>query len=338
MERVVYDALGRPSRSVVVGPGVGLDNGVVSIGKGRVMVVTVDPVSAIPAIGMKLSAWLSVHLVASDLATSGVDPKLAVFSYNFPPAMAPSEREVYVRSIGAECGRLGISIVAGHTGTYPGGGFTVIGSGTMLGFAAPGGYVTPSMAQIGDAVLMTKSAAIEATASLALSFPRFVEGRVGRRLAARARALVRACSTVSDARAARKPGIGRRGVTSMHDATEGGVLGALGEMAAASGKQFAVDARMIPVSAEASAVCSAFGLDPLSTMGEGAMLITCRPGTVGAVARALASEGIDVRQVGDVKKGTGLRVTDGPGKARCYAPEKDRYWSAYEESAGRGLG
>ena len=336
MERVVYPSLGRASRKVKVGPARGLDNGVVSLGNGRVMIVTVDPVSAIPAFGMKLSARLSVHLIASDLAASGVDPELAVFSFNFPPSMTPSEKAEYVRSVGAECERLGVAIVAGHTGTYPGGGYTVIGSGTMLGFAPEGGYLTPSMAREGDSVVMTKHAAIEATGSLALSFPEFVERNVGGRLARKAKSVLRLCSTVEEARAARRVGLGSA-ITSMHDATEGGVLGALEEMAGASRKAFEVAAPEIPVTPEAAAVCSAFGLDPLATMGEGALLLTCRHGKTGALTRALSRAGTEAREIGRVKEGAGLTVVDGGGRPSRYRGGRDPYWSAYESAVRRGL-
>lgn len=336
MEGVVYANLGKPSGRLRVRPAKGLDNGVVSIGDGRVMIVTTDPVSAIPAVGMRLSAWLSVHLIASDLTTSGADPEFATFSYNFPPAMTKRDRVEYVRSVGAECERLGITIVAGHTGSYPGGGYTVIGSGTMFGFAEEGGYVTPSMAQVGDSIIMTKHAAIEATGSLAFSFPKFVEDKIGSRLAKKARSSLRLCSTVVDARAARRFGLGRGGVTSMHDATEGGVIGALGEMAAASARLFEVMVDRIPVTPEASGVCSAFGLDPLATMAEGALLITCAPTKTEALLRTMSRAGAEAREIGRVREGTGLdlRGRERKGGTR---PEKDPYWPAYEDAISRGL-
>ena len=334
MERAVYSSLGRPSRKLLVGPGIGLDNGIVSIGKGRVMILTVDPISAIPSFGMRLSAWLSVHLIASDYTTSGRNPEYATFSYNFPTQMISADREEYLRSIGKECRSLRIAIAGGHTGSYPGGGFTVIGAGTMLGFATGGEYVTPSMARVGDSILMTKHAAIEATGSLALSFPMQLEKKIGRRVTSRACRLLHLCTTVEDARTATRVGIGRNGVTSMHDATEGGVLGGLAEMAVASARRFEVDLAKVPVSTEAMKVCAAFGLDPLATMGEGALLLTCRPEKVPELGRKMTRAGIPVSQIGIVKKeGHGLRLYR-DGFATAYRPRPDGYWAAYDLAAG----
>ncbi|MDA4121215.1 MAG: AIR synthase-related protein, partial [Thaumarchaeota archaeon] len=253
---VVFRNLGAKNRSVVIGPGIGLDNAILALGGGRVLVVTSDPVSVIPAMGMELSAWLSVHLIASDYATSGLNPEFCAFTFNLPPEMDGQAKELYLRAIGTECRKLGITVVSGHTGSYPGSQFTVVGGGVMFGFGKEGGYVTPAMARAGDVVLMTKHAALEATASLAHSFPRYVEAKIGKSRARAARRMVRLCSTVIDAKAAAKVGLGKNGVTSMHDATEGGVLGALDEMAFASGRAFVVDRSKIPVSAEAVATCA----------------------------------------------------------------------------------
>ncbi|HKT22490.1 MAG TPA: AIR synthase-related protein, partial [Nitrososphaerales archaeon] len=274
LEKAVYAHLGAKSEDVVVGPGVGLDNGVFRTGKRSVMIATADPISAIPALGMETSAWLSVHLVASDFTASGVDPGQAIFTYNFPPEMTRAQKAEYVRSIGDACGELGVAILAGHTGTYPGGGFTVIGAGVMLAASEEGRYVTPAMASEGDAILMTKHAGIESALTLATSFPEFLGGKIGTKAVRKASSAVSLCTTVEDARAARRAGLGKGLVSSMHDATDGGVIGALEEMSVASGKSFAVDPLKIPVAEECRAICEAFGIDPLRTMGEGALLIT----------------------------------------------------------------
>ena len=332
----VYGHLGARSEKVVHGPGKGLDNGVLRLGGGKVMIVSADPVSVMPVVGMRRSAWMSVHLIASDFTAAGVDPEFAVFTYNFPPDMKAGDRVEYVGAIGDECAELGITIAAGHSGSYPGAGYTVIGGGVMFGLAPDDGYVTPSMARAGDVVLVTKHAAIEAAASLAVSFPEFTERAVGGKAARRARSLLQRCSTVADARAARRAGL-KTAVTSMHDATEGGVLGGLDEMSAASGKSFVVDADRIPVPREAADVCAAFGVDPLRTMGEGALLITCRPGRAKKLEETLGGSGVGATAVGRVSAGKGLWVSRGDGRPRRFEEAPDAYWAAYARAAAEGL-
>ena len=335
MRDVVYQSLGSRSSKVRKGPGAGLDNAVLDLGGRRVLIVTVDPISAVPSLGLETSAWLSVHLIASDFATSGVRPEFATFSYNLPRAMSTTDAASYVRAVGRACRGLGVSIVAGHTGSYPGAGLTVVGSGTMFGSAGEDEYVDPSMASEGDAVLMTKHAAIEATFSLALSFPAHTRRRVGGVLLEEARSMVRLCSTVEDSYAAVEEGAG--GVTSMHDATEGGVLGALEELSDACGKRIDVQEAKIPVSRAAKAVCKAFGVDPLASMGEGALIVTCERRKVEPLLRGFARAGRQIAEIGSVSRGGGLWLSKAGGRPGRWKREPDAYWRAYERSVAAGL-
>ena len=214
----------------------GLDNAVLSVGGRRVMVVTADPLSIIPSIGMVDSAWLTVHELASDLTTSAVAPQFAVLDYNLPPSLTPSDFESYAVAVSDECRSLGISIIGGHTGRYPGSGFSIVGGGMMMAISDEEAYVTPRMIEEGDDIIMTKGAAIEATAVLALAFPETTERKVGSKVARRAASYLRRCSTVEDALAASSVGVRSGGVTAMHDATEGGVMGGLYELARTSGR------------------------------------------------------------------------------------------------------
>ena len=339
LESVVFANLGAKRRSLLVKPGHGLDNAVVSLGERKVLIVTSDPLSVIPSIGMKESAWLSVHLLASDLTTCGVDPQFAMLDLNLPPEMELPAIGVYLKAIGDECKKLGVSIVGGHTGRYPGSGFTVIGGGMMFSVAGRDAYVTPAMAKPGDAVLITKGAALGATAVLARSFPETIRRLAGAELLGRARSRLGDCSTVKDARAASSVGL-HENVTSMHDATEGGVLGGLFELSSACGLPVVVALEKIHIPADASAVCGAFGLDPLTTLSEGTLIVTCRPGGVEDLRAALSKAKVDNYEIGRIgPRGQvrGLWLSSGGSKPQPHTPAPDRYWDAYAGAMGRGL-
>ncbi len=332
MKRVVFKHLGAANQSVIVGPRLGHDNAVLRLDEERVLVVTSDPISIIPTIGMAKSAWLSVHLIASDFTTSGSKPQFANFDYDLPQGLDTSDLEEYLTAVDRECKRLGIAIVGGHTGSYPGSGFTVIGGGTFFGVVKKDEYLTPAMARDRDAVLITKGAAIEATAVLANAFPHTVEKNLGKKVAEKARSYLFQCSTVVDAIAAASIGIKDDGVTSMHDATEGGVLGGLRELATASGRTFTVDTSRIFVSEETIKVCSLFEIDPLKTLSEGTLILTCRPERADEIRRGLRREGIQSFDVGRVggHPGTGLWLRSGKASPRRFSRAgRDQYWDAY---------
>jgi hydrogenase maturation factor len=337
LERVVLENLGAKSGRVLIGPGVGHDNAVIAVGKGRRMILTADPLSIIPSMGMETSAWLSVHLIASDFATSGLSPQFASFTLNLPDDLEEGDAGSYLKAVSRECRELGVAIVAGHTGSYPGAGFTVVGGGTMFGLCRVGEYVDTSMARPGDAILMTKGAAIEATAALACSFLRFTEDRIGKELTSRAMELVKECSTVRDSLTAAKVGLGSAGVTSMHDATEGGVLGGLEEMAAASSKAFTVDTGRIHVPPECEAVCGVYSIDPLTSLSEGTLLITCDSERVEELRKKLGRNGIGAYHIGRVDVGSGLWVSRDGRPSRRIKPQSDGYWRAYMGGVERGI-
>ena len=72
---------------ILVGPSPGVDTCVIRTGENQVVVATTDPISYIQELGPKDSAWQSVNLIASDLATSGFPPQFALFDFNLPPTM-----------------------------------------------------------------------------------------------------------------------------------------------------------------------------------------------------------------------------------------------------------
>ncbi len=106
------------------------------------LVTTADPLSVIPALGFKDSAYISVHLLASDLATCGFAPQFFMVNLNLPPEMKNEEFEEYWSSVDAECEKLDIAIVGGHTGRYVGSGYTVVGGGVMMAVAPENQYIT----------------------------------------------------------------------------------------------------------------------------------------------------------------------------------------------------
>ena len=323
-------------RQVIYGPGRGRDNAVISLGGKKVLIATVDPMSVVPEIGVELSAWLSVHLIASDYWTSGNKPEYAAFNYNFPVSMSLVDVEAYLDSVNKECNLIGVEVVAGHTGSYPGGGFTVVGGGMMFGTSRAGRYLTPSMAKPGDSILMTKQAGVEAASYLAMSFPEELQAIVGRKVVDRTKRLIHQCSVVKDCQVAATCGLGKDGVTSMHDATEGGVTAGLAEMAYSSGTAFVFEKTKVPISDEVSAVCKAFRLDPLKTLSEGALMLTCGGRSEDKILQALKDHRIPAVRIGRVTRGTGLIEIAHGRKKSIKASDSDPYWNAFAKPPSKG--
>ena len=99
------------------------------------------------------------------------------------------------------------------------------------------------------------------------------------------------------------------GATAMHDATEGGVLGAVWEVAECSGLGVDVFVEKIPVKEETKKICKAMGIDYLGLISSGTMIIAAENGE--KLAERLQEEGIAAAVIGKLtESGRYMLVND----------------------------
>jgi hydrogenase maturation factor len=338
-EQVILRRLGAKDADVLVGPEHGVDVGVVRVADGVAMALTADPVFVVPAYGWDRAAWFAVHILASDAATSGLPLRWMAVDLNLPPEITDEELTALWDAFHRTCEDIGIAVVTGHTARYQGCNWPMVGGAVCMAAGPEDRYVTPKMARPGEAVVVTKGAAIEATALFAATFPERLAKGVGEDVVKAADALFERMTVVPEAAVAREFGLRDAGVTSMHDATEGGVFGGLTEVASASRVGMRVELAAIPVRPEVRAVCEHAGMDPYTSISEGTLICTVVPGRADAFVSALADGGIDaavVGQVTDAERGVVL-VTD-RGEEPLEHPGLDPFWGAFgrwaEEAAG----
>ena len=153
---------------------------------------------------------------------------------------------------------------------------------------------------------------------------------VGRETVAAADALFESMTVVPEAVVARDFGLRDAGVTSMHDATEGGVLGGLLEVAVASEVGIRVDRAAIPVRPEVRAVCDHVGIDPFVSISEGTLIATVRASRADAFVGSLAGEGIEAAVVGEIVPASEGRLILVDGRERPLVhPGLDPFWAAF---------
>ncbi|HOO77969.1 MAG TPA: AIR synthase family protein [bacterium] len=335
-DEIILPRLGRRRPQVLVGPRNGVDVGVVDLGNGRVMVTTTDPVFVIPAYGWERAAWFAVHILASDAATSGLPPAYITLDLNLPLSMDREAFEAFWNTVHRECDAIGLAVISGHTGRYQGCEFPMIGGATVICVGPKDRYLTPAMARPGDAVLVTKGAAVEAAGLFAATFPDRIEERFGSEFAEEARELFWQMSVVEDARIAVEAGVREEGVTSMHDATECGVLGGLYEVARAAGVGMTVEKEAIIVQDPVRRICGLFGIDPYTSISEGSLIVTCRPHRADEVLKRLGAGGIPASRVGEVTDDPGRLILREDGQERPLEhPRVDPFWGALAEFSGR---
>jgi len=338
-EQVILRRLGARDADVLVGPKHGVDVGVVRVADGVAMALTADPVFIVPAYGWERAAWFAVHILASDAATSGLPLRWMAVDLNLPPEITDEELTALWDSFHRACEGIGIAIVTGHTARYDGRAWPMVGGAVCIASGPEDRFVTPTMARLGDRVVVTKGAAIEATALFAATFPDRLASGVGDEVVKAADALFEQMTVVPEATVARGFGLRGEGVTSMHDATEGGVFGGLTEVASASGVGMRIDLSGIPVRPEVLAVCKHVGMDPYTSISEGTLIATVVPDRADAFVEALAGEGIEAAVVGEVTEpASGTVLLEGDGERPLEHPGLDPFWGAFGRWAAESAG
>ncbi len=310
--RRILSLLPTRGEGVLLGPAVGEDAAVLDPG-GSLVVVHSDPVTeAISDVG-----WIAMHVAFNDLAATGARPAWALVTILLPEGVEPWG---VVEGLARAAEELGVAVVGGHTEEAPGVEKPTVVV-TAIGKAERGRVVRTSGARVGDLIVMSGSAGMEGTAIIARDFQEtLVERGIPGKVLERAAQFIRRISVVESA--LRIAG----SATSMHDPTEGGVVGGLVEMALASGKRFVVDADRIPVEMETRVICGAMSLDPLKLISSGALLATLPP-------YASIPEGFTT--IGDVREGPpGLELIR-EGKKEVYSNvPKDELAMVWERKAG----
>lgn len=324
ISRDVFDSqiaprLGADRPDVTLGPQHGVDFGVVDV-EGTALVMATDPVSILPELGFERAGRFAVRIVLADVAVSGLAPSHLAISFSLPPEVTDEAFATMWGAIHEECQSLGVDIVTGHTARYAGCSFPWVGAATALAVGDHDALVRPDGAQVGDDLVLTTGPAVEACGLFASLFADRIDAPADRlsRLAGRLDAL----DTVRDALTAVDAG----DVSAMHDVTEGGLLGALHEMAHGADVQFAVDRERVPTDRDVEALCETLGMDSWQATSSGSLLLAVDPSSTASVVDALTARGTTAAPIGRVQRGSGVSV-DGESTE---PPAGDSSWAVYE--------
>ncbi len=292
----VLAATGAADPAVEVGAAYGEDAAAIALdGAGSTLVVAADPLSlAADAVGE-----LAVHVACNDVAASGADPRWLTHTLFLPDDDATRRRTVTTQ-VDETARDLGVAIVGGHTEVLPSLERPLC---SMTALGTTDRFVSSGGAEPGDRLLLTKGAAIEATAILATDFREAcADAGVSAATLDAAAGFLDDVSVVPDGAAIRDA------ASALHDPTEGGLLTALVETASASETVLAVERDRVPVRPETAACCDALGVDPLATFGSGALLAAVPPERVDEALGALEAAEIDGAVIGEVRAGGALET------------------------------
>ncbi len=318
MKRAVFRQIHTRREEVLVGAGVGEDCAALQLGPDEVFVLSTDPITGTD----KNTGELAVQITANDLASAGAEPVALLLTVLLPvTADEPMIRRL-MKEVDEACEKLHIQVVGGHTEVTAVVNQPVI-SVTGIGKAKKGHLVTTGGAGIGDDVVATKWIGIEGTSIIAREKEQELLERFAAPFVEEAKNFDRFLSVVPDAAAAVKSG-----VTAMHDVTEGGIYGALWELAEASGVGLEIDLKKIPVRQETIELCEYYRLNPYQLISSGCMLMTAPDGR--RLVRDLEKAGIHATLIGRCVDGKAKKILNGEDTAYLERPKTDELYKIYE--------
>ena len=323
--------VGTHDSRVVVGPAVGEDCAVVEMGD-RLLVAKSDPITfAAERVG-----WYAVQVNANDIACAGADPKWFLPTLLMPEHFTPGDVRALVRDIADACSELGVAVIGGHSEITLGIDRPIV-AGTMLGeLLSRDQLITSGGARDGDSIVLSTGVAIEGTAILGTECADDLRNAgLDSATIERAGAYLRepGISVVGVARALR----GSVDVHSLHDITEGGIVTALREVAAASDLGVVFEAESTPVLPECEMICAALGVDPMGLLGSGALLATMPSIEAPKALRALDSIGVNGWEIGQmIEKADGMWLIDRTGEHELPQFERDELARYLDERNVRG--
>lgn len=322
LARSIIKQINTKRKEILVGAAIGEDCAAIELSDDEIFVISTDPITgATHDIGV-----LSVHVTANDIASSGAEVIGIMLSILLPEKTEEEELKKMMQQVRDECDKLGIQIIGGHTEVTPVVNVPVITS-TGIGKVKKDRLVTTSGAKAGDDIVVTKWIGLEGTSIIAKEDRQHLTERFSPSFVDRAVAFSDLLSVVEDARVAVSVG-----VSAMHDVTEGGIFGALWELAQSSGCGLEIELSDIPVKQETVEICEEYGINPYGLISSGSMLIAAQNGL--DVVRALKQKGINAAVIGKVTEGNDRIVVSGDGRRFLEPPGADELYKYRKHAEG----
>ncbi len=318
LKRSILKQIKTKRSEVLVGAGVGEDCAAIALAPDEVMVLSTDPITGTTK---DIGKW-AVMVSANDIASSGAEVIGMLVCAMLPPDISEAELKEAMQQIEISCEELNIQVVGGHTEitdavTRPILTMTGIGKVKKDKLLATGG------AKPGQDIVVTKWIGLEGTSILAKEKEEELFSKFPRHLVDEAKDYDRMMSVIPEAAIAVKSN-----VSAMHDITEGGVFGALWELAESAGVGLTVDLKKLPIKQTTVEICNFYDINPYELMSSGSMLMATDNGH--DLVRALEEEHIHAVVVGKVTDSNDKIVINGDETRFLEPPKTDELYKALQ--------
>lgn len=314
LKRSVFKQLHTKRPEVVLGAGVGEDCAAVKLEADETLVLSTDPITGTA----KDIGTLAIQITVNDLASAGAEPIGVLLTILLPEKIREIKLREMMEQIEEACAKAGVQVMGGHTEVT-----AVVNQPVVtvcgVGKVKDGRIISTAGARPGMDILVTKWIGIEGTSILAKEHEEELLGRFSAPFIQKAKDLDVYLSVLSEAAVAV-----RSGVSAMHDVTEGGIFGALWEMAEASGVGLEIDIKKIPIRQETVEICEFFSINPYQLISSGCMLMAASDGNL--LVRELEKAGIPAAIIGKATAGNDRVLQNGDEQRFLEPPKTDELY------------
>lgn len=314
LKRSVLKEIKTMRPEIVLGAGVGEDCAAVALGEDEVLVLSTDPITgATQEVGS-----YAVHITANDLASAGAEPIGVLLTLLLPDGTEEAELKGLMQQIQQNCEKVNMQIMGGHTEVTRAVNQPIV-TVTGVGKAKKEKIVSTGGARPGQDIVVTKWIGLEGTSIIAAEKEEELSHRFPKAMIQAAQGFIEYLSVVPESKVAVE-----HGVSAMHDVTEGGIFGALWEMAEASNVGLEIDLLKIPVKQETIEICEFYEINPYELISSGSMLIAADDGN--GLVQKLGKCGIAATVVGKATEGKDRVLMNQEEKRFLEPPKTDELY------------
>lgn len=314
LKRSIMKQIKTKREEVLIGAAIGEDCAILQLKEDEVFVMSTDPITGtVHDIGA-----LAVHITANDIATAGAEPIGVMLSVLLPEEIEEPQLKEMMRQVEATCSELNIQTIGGHTEVTRAVNQPII-TVTGVGKAKKDAFFTTKGAKPGQDIVVSKWIALEGTSIIAKEKEKELLEKFPAYMVEEAKNFDRFLSIIPEAATAAKSG-----VSIMHDVTEGGIFGALWEVAESAGVGLEVDLKKLPIKQETVEICNYFNINPYELISSGSLLMAADNGF--DLVKALEKESIHAVVVGKIKEGNDRVIMNEEERRFLEPPKSDELY------------
>lgn len=314
LNKCVFNMISNKREEVLLEPSIGEDCSAVELKDDEIFVISTDPITGAD----KDMGYLAVYINTNDIASSGAEPVGVMVTILLPPNSKEEQLYNIMEQIDKACSELNIQIMGGHTEVTDAVVKPIL-SVTAIGKVKKDNLISTSGAKAGQDVIITKWAGLEGTSIIVKDNYEKLSQQFSNELLQEAISLDKHLSVLKESIIAKD-----YEVTSMHDVTEGGVLGAIWEVASCSNMGIEVDLDKIPIRNETIDICNYYNIDPYKLISSGCMVMTTYKGN--ELVKELKRNNIEAAVIGKITEEKNKIINVKGNKVDVVEPDTDELY------------